>query len=60
MVLQNFFYNTKTTTSFTIEVQHKPNENSIEVTLSASNTKLILNVVNYNYSFNIILYRYFK
>jgi hypothetical protein len=27
-----------------------PNENSIEVTLSASNTKLILNVVNYNYS----------
>jgi hypothetical protein len=49
-IAKTSFYNTKTTTSFTIEVQHKPNENSIEVTLSASNTKLILNVVNYNYS----------
>jgi hypothetical protein len=49
-IAKTAFYNTKTTTSFTIEVQHKPNENSIEATLSASNTKLILNVVNYNYS----------
>jgi hypothetical protein len=37
MVLQNFFLQKKH--HFTIEVQHKPNENSIEVTLSA----LILN-----------------
>lgn len=48
-IAKTMFYNTTHSTSFTIELQHKPNENSIEVVLSSSNTKLVLNVRYYFY-----------